>query len=58
MRRISETLLGFSVIAASVVSPAFAGESAPVPEPEVAGGLMALAALGVGYRVLRNRFKR
>ena len=43
MRRISETLLGFSVIAASVVSPAFAGESAPVPEPEVAGGLMALA---------------
>ena len=58
MRKHMPSLLGFAVIAASAASPAFAGISSPVPEPEVAGGLMALAALGVGYRVLRNRFKR
>jgi hypothetical protein len=58
MRQCTASLLGFAVIAVSAASPALAGISAPVPEPEVAGGLMALAALGVGYRVLRNRFKR
>ncbi len=52
------SLLGFAVIAATAATPAMAGMSLPVPEPEVAGGLMALAAMGVGYRVLRNRFKR
>lgn len=58
MRQYSASLMGFAVIAASAASPAFAGVAIPVPEPEVAGGLMALAAMGVGYRVLRNRFKR
>jgi small neutral amino acid transporter SnatA (MarC family) len=58
MRKHIVSALGFAVIAASAASPAFAGLSASVPEPEVAGGLMALAAMGVGYRVLRNRFKR
>lgn len=58
MRRHIEFLIGGFIVTALSASPALAGESAPVPEPEVAGGLMALAALGVGYRVLRNRFKR
>jgi hypothetical protein len=58
MRKHIVSTLGFAVIAASAASPALAGVAVPVPEPEVAGGLMALAAMGVGYRVLRNRFKR
>lgn len=57
MRRHLVSLLGFSVIAAVSATPALAG-FAPTPEPEVAGGLLALGALAVGYRLLRRRFGR
>ena len=49
--------IGFSVIAALAATPALAG-AGPVPEPEVAGGLIALGAMGLGYRFLSRRFKR
>jgi hypothetical protein len=39
---------------AMIATPALAGV-APVPEPEIAAGLLALAGLGVGYRLLKRR---
>lgn len=57
MSRKFTSAIGFSVIAALAASPAFAG-GAPVPEPELAGGLFALGAMGLGYRLLSRRFKR
>ena len=42
---------------AMMATPAHAG-ILPTPEPEVAGGLIALAALGVGYRLLKRRTRR
>lgn len=49
--------LGAFVVAASMLAaPAMAG--LPVaPQPEIAGGLGALVAFGLGYRWLRNRAK-
>lgn len=57
MRSKIVSLVGFGVISALAASPALAG-TAPVPEPEVAGGLIALGVLAVGYRALRRRFTR
>ena len=57
MHKFTFSIAGFSFIAALAASPAFAG-AAVVPEPEVAGGLLALGMLGVGYRLLRRRFMR
>lgn len=57
MRSKIVSLVGFGVITALSASPALAGVSA-VPEPEVAGGLIALGVLAVGYRALRRRFTR
>ena len=48
---------GFSIVAALAATPAFAGLSA-TPEPEVAGGLIAVGMLALGYRLLRRRFLR
>ncbi len=48
---------GFSIVAALAATPAFAGLSA-TPEPEVAGGLIAVGMLALGYRLLRRRFPR
>ena len=45
----------FGVIALAVTAPAYANVAAP--EPEVAGGLVAIALLGIGAAALR-RFKR
>jgi hypothetical protein len=42
---------------AVMATPAWAGVT-PTPEPEVAGGLIALAALGAGYRLLKRRARR
>lgn len=46
----------FGVIALAVSSPVYASSFA-APEPEVAGGLAAMALLGIGAAALR-RFKR
>jgi hypothetical protein len=50
------------VIAAAVgtfliASPAIAG-TLPTPLPVAGGGLLALAGMGVGYRMLKRRFDR
>ena len=50
------SIFGVAALAAMAATPAFAGVG-PAPEPEVLGGLAALAALGIGYRFLRSRFK-
>ena len=50
------SIFGVAALAALAATPAFAGVG-PAPEPEVLGGLAALAALGIGYRFLRSRFK-
>jgi hypothetical protein len=57
MRQKLVSIASFGAIAALAAAPAYAG-IAPVPEPEVAGGLIALGVLGVGYRMLRRRFSR
>ena len=57
MRRQLVSIASFGFIAAMAAAPAYAGFG-PVPEPEVAGGLVALGMLGVGYRMLRRRFSR
>jgi hypothetical protein len=50
-------IVGFSIVAALAATPAFAGTVA-TPEPEVAGGLIAVGMLALGYRFLRGRFLR
>ena len=57
MREKIVSIAGFGVITVLAAAPAYAG-IAPVPEPEVAGGLIALGAMGIGYRMLRRRFSR
>jgi hypothetical protein len=57
MRRNMLPMLGFGLVAALAATPAFAG-TVGAPEPEVAGGLIALGAMGIGYRFLSRRFKR
>lgn len=57
MRAHGISIVGFAVIAAFSASPALAGIVA-TPEPEVAGGLLALGVMGLGYRLLRRRFNR
>ena len=52
------TLTTTALIAALAASPAYAGFQSPTPEPEVAGGLIALGLLGAGVRFLRGRAKR
>lgn len=48
----------FALITAFAASPAFAGFNGPTPEPEVAGGLVALGMMAAGLRYLRGRTKR
>lgn len=43
--------------AALIASPAMAG-TIPTPLPIAGAGLVALAGLGVGYRLLKRRFDR
>ena len=50
-------IAAFSVITIFASGAAHAG-IAPVPEPEVAAGLVALGLIGVGYRLVRHRFGR
>jgi hypothetical protein len=57
MRQHLLSIASFGLIAAFAAAPAYAGITA-TPEPEVAGGLIALGVLGVGYRLLRRRFSR
>ena len=57
MRRSFASNLGFALAALGTTSPAWAGVIV-APVPEVAGGLLAVAMLGVGYRLLRKRFMR
>ncbi len=57
MRRHLVSIASFGFIVAAAAAPAYAGIVA-TPEPEVAGGLVALGVLGVGYRMLRRRFSR
>ncbi len=57
MRRTAFDIVGFSFVAALAASPALAGTVA-TPEPEVAGGLIAMGMLGLGYRLLRRHIAR
>ena len=57
MHKIITSNLGFGLVALLTATPAWAG-GLPVPEPEVAGGLLAVGMLALGYRLLRNRFMR
>ncbi len=57
MRKAIGSNLGFGLAALLTTTPAWAG-ALPVPEPEVAGGLLAVGLLGMGYRLLRRRFMR
>lgn len=57
MLRTVSDFVGISVVALLAATPAFAG-AVVTPEPEVAGGLIAMGMLGVGYRLLRRRIAR
>jgi hypothetical protein len=57
MRKVISSNLGFGLAALLTTTPAWAG-AAPVPVPEVAGGMLAVGMLGLGYRLLRRRFMR
>lgn len=57
MFRAMTSNLGFGIAALVFSTPAWAG-ALPVPVPEVAGGLVAVGMLGLGYRLLRRRFGR
>ncbi len=57
MRKAIASNLGFGLAALLTTTPAWAG-SVPVPAPEVAGGILAVGLLGMGYRLLRRRFMR
>ena len=57
MHKIITSNLGFGLVALLTATPAWAG-AMPVPVPEVAGGLLAVGMLALGYRLLRNRFMR
>ncbi len=57
MRRTFAPNLGFALAALVTTTPAWAGFVA-APAPEVAGGLLAVGMLGLGYRLLRKRFMR
>ncbi len=57
MHKSAFRIVGFSIVAALAATPAFAGTVA-TPEPEVAGGLIAVGMLALGYRFLRGRFLR
>lgn len=57
MHKSAFNIVGFAFVAALAATPAFAGAIA-TPEPEVAGGLIAVGLLGLGYRMLRRRFLR
>jgi hypothetical protein len=48
----------FAVVVLMSAAPALAGEILPTPVPLAGVGLVAFAALGVGYRALRNRIDR
>lgn len=58
MRKNLVSTLGLAAFAALYATPAFAGFNGPTPEPEVAGSLLALGALGLGFRFLKARAKR
>lgn len=55
MKNILLNVTAFGVVALGVSAPAYAVSIAP--EPEVAGGLAAMALLGLGVVAIR-RFKR
>jgi hypothetical protein len=57
MSRTALDFVGISLVAVLAASPAFAG-TVVTPEPEVAGGLIAIGLLGLGYRLLRRRISR
>ena len=57
MTRSAFDFVGFSIASALAASAAFAG-TLVTPEPEVAGGLIAMGMLGLGYRLLRRRIAR
>ena len=57
MLRSAFDFVGISFVAALAASPAVAG-AIVTPEPEVAGGLIAMGMLGLGYRLLRRRIAR
>lgn len=58
MRKNALPVLGGLAVAALFATPALAGFNGPTPEPEVAGSLIALAAMGLGFRFLKGRAKR
>lgn len=56
MKNMLLNVTAFGVIALAVSSPAYA-IIRPSPEPDVAGGLVAMALMGLGVAAIR-RFKR
>ncbi|MFM5930033.1 MAG: hypothetical protein ACKOPQ_03905 [Novosphingobium sp.] len=58
MRKNLISAAGMAAIAALYATPAFAGFNGPTPEPEVAGSILALGALGLGFRFFKRRVGR